>query len=336
MQLNKTEMTSQCVKSCGDYPNFVEISNRCFEKRGDEAIKVGSYFQGFAEDLSRSWFSHLIVCCVAVSFSFLVLMLFRYAIKYVVWTVCIGIGVLLFLIGIGGLIMGIKASTSRDYEVSQSKFSAYFVGVVFLVLALIYGCVIYSIRKRIHLVSMLLKEASKALIDMPVIMCEPILTFISLAITFTLFIYFNLIIASSGRLKILTDQTSGEFKKAIFVRGGLEGTAFVINMVAFLWFTFFIIGCQHFVIAGAVSQWYFSRDKQKLKDPIKTSFSTLCRYHLGSICYGSLFIAFVKIIHIVLSKLKVSDEKTFGCENYSDLSFYISRTRWCMIHQTRF
>lgn len=80
-----------------------------------------------------------------------------------------------------------------------------------------------------------------------------------------------------------------------------------VNLVAFIWFTQFIYGCQHFVIAGTISKWYFARDKTKLNSPIKTSFSNLLNFHLGSVCMGAMMITLVKFIK------KVFDRRNYFC-----------------------
>jgi solute carrier family 44 protein 1 (choline transporter-like protein) len=82
-----------------------------------------------------------------------------------------------------------------------------------------------------------------------------------------------------------------------------------INVVAFIWFTNFILGCQHFVIAGTISKWYFTRDKTKISQPILTSFKNLIYFHLGSVCLGSWIITIIKIIRIILRMLRSSGRR---------------------------
>ena len=54
-------------------------------------------------------------------------------------------------------------------------------------------------------------------------------------------------------------------------------------------------------IAGSVAQWYFTRDKKQI--PFFTVGKSLWRcfrYHLGSLAFGSLILAIVYFIRIVL------------------------------------
>lgn len=79
-----------------------------------------------------------------------------------------------------------------------------------------------------------------------------------------------------------------------------------VNLFAILWFTNILFGCQDFIIAGSVSKWYFTRNKSKLNFPIITSFGHLIRYHMGSVCLGSLIIAIIQTIQAILKWIEVN------------------------------
>lgn len=95
------------------------------------------------------------------------------------------------------------------------------------------------------------------------------------------------------------------FFQVSYIKDGTMSATRWINLFAFLWFTQFLFGCQDFVIAGAVSKWFFTRNKNKLGFPILLSFAHLFRYHLGSICFGSLVIAVLQMIRAVLKLIEV-------------------------------
>lgn len=69
----------------------------------------------------------------------------------------------------------------------------------------------------------------------------------------TLWFYFTLWIESAGTLTILANA-SAQYDKDIVMK-----VTQWYNLMAFFWVSQFIIGCQHMVIAGAVSMWYFTR-----------------------------------------------------------------------------
>jgi len=70
------------------------------------------------------------------------------------------------------------------------------------------------------------------------------------------------------------------------------------------WITQFIVGCQHMIISGAVAKWFFTRNKRQLGFPILVSVQRLLRYHLGSVAFGSLIIAIVKVIRYILNAIQ--------------------------------
>lgn len=119
-------------------------------------------------------------------------------------------------------------------------------------------------------------------------------TFLALLISFIIFVLFLILIEASG-----PDNDSNDAKPPILI------ISHIFNFVAFIWFTQFIFGCQHFIIAGTVSKWYFVRDKSKLGSPIWQSFVHLVSFHLGSVCLGSMLITLMKLIKMIFNAIKV-------------------------------
>jgi solute carrier family 44 protein 1 (choline transporter-like protein) len=112
---------------------------------------------------------------------------------------------------------------------------------------------------------------------------------------------------------VIIIQTAGKLREGKALDGQFQATyqqdagmaiAAVLNLIAFFWFTQFIFGCQHFVIAGTITKWYFARDKTKLDSPVLTTFSHLLNFHLGSVCLGSMLITLVKIIRMIVNAIQ--------------------------------
>lgn len=74
-----------------------------------------------------------------------------------------------------------------------------------------------------------------------------------MASVIALWIYFSLWIESSGQLVVQYSTN------AIYVKDNTMKVTRWYNLLALFWSVQFFIGCQHMVIAGAVSIWYFSR-----------------------------------------------------------------------------
>ncbi|XP_022673531.1 choline transporter-like protein 1 isoform X4 [Varroa destructor] len=74
-----------------------------------------------------------------------------------------------------------------------------------------------------------------------------------------------------------------------------------LHLLGLLWWTRIFLACQHFIIAGSVASWYFSRYKNALGFPILRATSILVAYHLGSIILGSLLTSLMQLLRITLA-----------------------------------
>jgi hypothetical protein len=229
---NTTIIKFSCVEKCKN--NSALFYNRCYEKNSDsfnEEKNDDQFLSNVSEDLMNSWHKIFITTFIAFLLSYAILMLFRYAINYVIWIV---FGSFIVVFGICALTLWIQAKVLD--------------AIIFSIFTAVGIFVIFYFRKRIQLIAELFKEASKALIDVPSILFEPLLTFASLLLAFILFVYFLIVIATAGNPVNIGNPDGSPH--VIFVEDEGISIAGFLNIVAFLWFTQFIIGCQHFVIAG--------------------------------------------------------------------------------------
>ena len=66
-------------------------------------------------------------------------------------------------------------------------------------------------------------------------------------------------------------------------------------LFAGLWTNAFIMAINQFILASTAAIWYFSPDKNQVHRPVSRSIYRAIRYHLGSLAFGSLLLAIVKI-----------------------------------------
>lgn len=144
---DRDSVLNECVRECQS--NYVEVNNKCFDADGSDEI---------LNALKSTWYYVLIICFVAFVFSYVFLILFRHVAKYVIWIINIGFVVFVFALAILSAIAGSI----------EGLIMFGFMGIILIVLLICF-------RKRIALVAKLFKEASKALIDVPSIMFEPVL-----------------------------------------------------------------------------------------------------------------------------------------------------------------
>lgn len=258
--------------------------------------------RNISQDLSQTWASICASCFVALIFSYILIILLRYATKYVIWIMLYGIVFLFFIAAIVLLVTSVLSSSNAKKELSVGQLIA---AAVFAIIGLVIGIILCCFRRRIRLVIQLFKEASKVLEDIPTLLVEPLLTFIVFGLTCCFALYFAIITSTAGDLEVFK-SSGGKFLKALYIENALMKFANIVNCVGFIWFTSFILGCQHFVIASAVCQWFFTRTKSKLDSPLRRGFEHLLRYHIGSVCLGSILITMIKILRMIAEKIRVS------------------------------
>lgn len=227
---NITISSYKCVESCKN--GYVESLNRCYKTNSNNADLITFNWSKLLGDLVVSWPQIFCICIIAGLLTFSILLLFRFGdVEVMIWVVCLGPPAIIILISIIFLFMG-----------------QIIAAMIFLFPAILAIIFVFWFRHRIILIAALFKETSKALIDIPTILLEPILTFVAQMIAIALALYFGIVIETAGdpELKHHPDNTS-------YVSYELNAGAIIAkytNGIAFIWFSFFISGCQTFIIAG--------------------------------------------------------------------------------------
>jgi choline transporter-like protein 2/4/5 len=72
------------------------------------------------------------------------------------------------------------------------------------------------------------------------------------------------------------------------------------NSFAYLWFGAFLFAFGEIVLAGVFSNYYWSKEHLTRSFPLFYSIFIIIRYHLGSIAFGSLLIATLRYIRMIL------------------------------------
>lgn len=277
---HSTDSNSETLK---EHKKNVTSSNALVSSGEPTAKKYGQSIT-FETMVIKSVGPVLISIIVSVVFSFGILFMFRYAIKEIIWGIHIGLIVTFFLISIGFIISG-----------------SLVLGGMFAIIGIIDALLVYLFRNRIKLTIQIFKETSKALNDLILLLFEPILTFVMMIFGFMLFaIYTWIIIDLKPPANPRNDDSFMLF----------QDVSLYFNIFVFYWFLNFIYGCQHFVTASSIAQWYFAHDKKKLQKPVKRAFSHLWKFHIGSICFGSILITIVEVIRSLLRTNVI-------CRNYN-------------------
>jgi choline transporter-like protein 2/4/5 len=186
-------------------------------------------------------------------------------------------------------------------------------GFFFMALTIIVFSMVVWFRSRIELAVGILKEAGRALREMPLLNFFPVLPVLALL---SLMIYWLVIAAY-----LASAHMDGNLSAADFTSDGMNATVvgeisddrtltYVLfyHLFGLLWTIQWLDAIEMLTIAGAISQWYWDAD-QKLgvaglfsckcctcDSPTWQAFRRTLRYHSGTAAFGSLIIAVFQMV----------------------------------------
>jgi hypothetical protein len=179
----------------------------------------------------------------------------------VIWGMIISIMIFLF---VGSWLLWSLANSWADDGVHSSKeiicmrVFAYF-GIIGTFL---YVCVILVLRSRIQLAIGVVKQASRAITTMPVIMVLPVLQTIGITCFLIVWGVYVFYLASSGTIVTKTGVKAGiEYSYRTFEYTKNSKYAFLYLLFCWFWTSEFVIAFGQLVIALSFASWYFTRDK---------------------------------------------------------------------------
>mmetsp|Transcript_37605 Transcript_37605/g.80219 ORF Transcript_37605/g.80219 Transcript_37605/m.80219 type:complete len:658 (-) Transcript_37605:105-2078(-) len=194
-----------------------------------------------------------------------------------------------------------------DDEIKVATYSSYALYAVGGLLVLLF----LFMRKRIQLAMGCVKEASKAILKMPLIILFPVLQGLGFMVFMIAWTVYSVNIASMG-----------EFSTKVFAAGNIQITVRTFEfsdfvkkcgwymLFCFFWSGQFILALGEIVFAMAVAKWYFARDKSQIGNlTVISSITTSMCYHTGTAAFGALLIAIIKMIRSFIAYLqKKADE----------------------------
>nr|XP_020462708.1 choline transporter-like protein 5-B isoform X2 [Monopterus albus] len=227
--------------------------------------------------------------------------------------------------------------------------------------------VLIFLRTRLCIAIALLKEGSKAISYIMSTLFYPIITFFLLAICITYWAITAVFLASSGNAVYKVTPSDGKCMYAnltcnpktfnqtnitkacpgsqcLFAFYGGESVyhRYIIvlqlcNVFVFLWLANFVIALGQCTLAGAFASYYWALKKPNdiPACPLYLSFSRAIRYHTGSLAFGSLILAVVQMVRVVLEYL---DHKLKGSQNICTryLLCCLKCCFWCLEHFLKF
>lgn len=166
-------------------------------------------------------------------------------------------------------------------------------------------------RKRIHLAMGCVKEASRAVARMPLLVLFPVVQGLGLLVFMVAWTVYAVNLASLGDLQV---QEFNAGVTSVSVRY-FEFSDFVFKcgwymLFCFFWTSQFIIALGEIIFALSIAKWYFSREKANIGTcTVVESIGITLWYHSGTAAFGSLLIAIIKMIRAFLAYLQKKAEE---------------------------
>uniref|UniRef100_A0A8C4EEY3 Choline transporter-like protein n=1 Tax=Dicentrarchus labrax TaxID=13489 RepID=A0A8C4EEY3_DICLA len=320
------------------------------------------------EDYANSWDWILIGLIITMVVSLVFILLLRYTAGVLLWLIIFGV---IAVVGYGIWHCYWEYSTlsgkpGANVTISDIGFHTDFMISLSVIEAIVVIMLIF-LRMRLRIAIALLKEGSKAISYIMSTLFYPIITFFLLAICIAYWAVTAVFLASSGNAVYKVTPTDDKcmyanhtcnpktFSQTNFTKvcpGSQCMFAFyggesvyhryilvlhLFNLFVFLWLVNFTIALGQCTLAGAFASYYWALKKPNdiPACPLYSSFSRAIRYHTGSLAFGSLILAVVQMIRIVLEYL---DHKLKGSQK-AIARFLLCCLKccfWCLEHFIKF
>ena len=263
----------------------------------------------FSVDRLSTWLSDLYVTRWAIAgslgWSFILAMIYLLFLR-----LCAGFLVFLVIILVlaGLIILAVYFKiTADDHERQEDEvyFNTYTALFwVFLVLAILYLILILAMCNKIRLAVALVQVTAKYINNVWCIVFVPFLFFIIVIIWIVYWISLSIFLYATG-----------EFDEGSKVIANFNWDAKIryswwFHLFSLFYMTAVISAYASFIYSSSACIWYFTSEKGIESHPIAKSFKRGIRYHFGSLAFGSLIIAIVRLIMVWLEVIKKRVEKT--------------------------
>lgn len=311
-------------------------------------LNAKEYGEKILSDVRTSWWMILIGLGIACVWAFIWIVIMRWVAGPMVWITIIAF---IALFGFACYYTFTKYLELKDNPDANGNFEfttnlSYYtqLSTTWLVLGIISAVVLgitlillIFLRKRILIAIALIKEASRAIGNMMFTLLWPIIPFILQVILFGYWGATAIFLASSGTkiysansTNITTGDTGNLIKDACptNISTGLDSfcgflkydvqeyTIYLQFYMLFMlfWVMNFIVALGQMTLAGAFASfyWAFSKPEDIPAFPVTGSLWRSFRYHLGSLAFGSLLVAIIQMIRVILEYI---DHKLKGSEN---------------------
>ncbi|KAJ0409344.1 hypothetical protein ATCC90586_000581 [Pythium insidiosum] len=192
---------------------------------------------------------------------------------------------------------------------------------VLWVLTAIVFLLLLAMRKRIHIAIAVIRESSRAIKKMPLLLLWPVFPTVGFIVLVVYSISIAAFLMSSSNLDDVVATTAALASNATSSSLNATAPALELNelpsdtlqqvllgyhLFGFLWTNQLLQAISICTIAGAVAQYYWTapdasgKRRLEARFPIARALRYVLRFSLGSLCFGSFVIAFVQFLRVIL------------------------------------
>lgn len=236
------------------------------------------YAQINESDIEKIAWRITLASFISLGLTLIMAALFRYATSFVVWGILIVSWAYFFV--------GTVLLWTSNIESFAPK-------IVFTIITLALLFILIFMKDKIRLVTMLFREGTKATFDMQMVFSVPAVAIFLLLVVAVIWTTITIYMSTAGTESGDSGNISSDFVTVVLV---------FTSIVAF-WVIQFISGVQYTIVSGAITKWYFTRNKDFLGDPVYTSLYNAIKYHMGTVALGSLIITIVATLRALIRVL---------------------------------
>ncbi|XP_072177014.1 choline transporter-like protein 2 [Diadema setosum] len=351
----------------GSENNNITASNAqdLFETSVNLLLDVVNLVEVIYQDVVASWYIILAGMLLGMLIAFIFIVLMRWLAGVIVWFTIFG---LMATLGVGiyysyYMYTSLAGVDGADAAITfTANLSSYFrlqqtwliIGIILSVLLAIILLMTLCLCTRIRIAISLIKEASRAIGHMISTLFWPIMPFLLELIVVALFACIAVYLATTHRnMYVVVDAptdfgvangtscdqatfaTNNTTAMCIFSEYALPSYTIylqVYNLFMFFWLVNFMIAWGQMTLAGAFASYYwaFTKPQDIPAFPLLKSFWRSIRYHLGTIAFGSLIIAIIQMIRVMLEYI---EQKLKGNAENEVVKFIIKCLKccfWCL------
>lgn len=265
--------------------------------------------------IARAWQPLLISAGLALLLGYAYLFFLNVAVGQLLWA-CMTILICIALVGGGYLVSesfhggmdGKSGTGDAQWDLT--------VGATSMVLGLIFLLIACCRKRSIDMAIGCIEAACECIFDLPSILLEPLATLALKAVSLGAMLAGFLWLLSCGKV-----VNHGLYRSLEYT--GTEKLLIVYYIFMMIWVNELWCAVSHFAIAYVVQRWYFTpygrnacagRSKWGLPAfAIVRGFSVGLCYHLGTLAFGAVMIAFVRVIRMGLAYLEKLSSDTGNC-----------------------